>query len=233
MHSVSHWQTVFALLLHTCEVTCTVWGLCSLTCSLNHCLSPQGFDDQPGVEPQRLFPAQRRHHLVQPVTVQLHDLQVETGRWGLQPPLLLPPTLQSTQSQPPSCPSSSSLDSVPLAQPVYGTEACLHKQKTKNFKKSEAKRKNRLCVQLKGWFLHKGHIFFVPGICAGAAVWIRTLAECLCRVSCWREGDKLRRRCSSGSWKKQYSHPGSYGTRWRHWRLCYIYAFTLTPTCTG
>lgn len=28
------------------------------------CLFSQGFNDQPGVEPQRLLPAQRRHHLL-------------------------------------------------------------------------------------------------------------------------------------------------------------------------
>ncbi|GAA6074040.1 uncharacterized, partial [Tachysurus ichikawai] len=42
-----------------------------------------GFDDEPGVESQRILSAQRRHHVLQPITVQLHDLQVEPGdtRW--------------------------------------------------------------------------------------------------------------------------------------------------------
>lgn len=80
--------------------------LCLLTCSLDLRLSPQGFDDQPGVEPQRLLSAQRRHHLIQPITVQLDDLQVETGSQGLQfpqsplPPMPLPLTLKPTLLQP-------------------------------------------------------------------------------------------------------------------------------------
>lgn len=82
--------------------------LCLLTCSLDLRLSPQGFDDQPGVEPQRLLSAQRRHHLIQPITVQLDDLQVETGSQGLQfpqsplPPMPLP--LNTEANSPPALP---------------------------------------------------------------------------------------------------------------------------------
>lgn len=36
----------------------------------------QRLHDQPGVQPQRVLAAQCRHHLVQPVPLQLHDLQV-------------------------------------------------------------------------------------------------------------------------------------------------------------
>lgn len=52
---------------------------------------PQGFDDQPGVQPQRLLSAQCRHHLVGSVAVQLHDLQVEEG--GGKPRSSIPPLL--------------------------------------------------------------------------------------------------------------------------------------------
>lgn len=141
------WQTAVALFLHTCKVSCE---LCLLTCSLDLRLSPQGFDDQPGVEPQRLLSAQRRHHLIQPITVQLDDLQVETGSQGLQfpqsplPPMPLP---FNTEANSPPALSSSSLGSVPIAQPVfYGTEACLHKRKTKNLKNLRQKLKNRLYI---------------------------------------------------------------------------------------
>lgn len=99
------WQTAVALFLHTCKVSCE---LCLLTCSLDLRLSPQGFDDQPGVEPQRLLSAQRRHHLIQPITVQLDDLQVETGSQGLQfpqsplPPMPLP--FNTEANSPPALP---------------------------------------------------------------------------------------------------------------------------------
>lgn len=43
----------------------------------------QRFHDQPGVQPQRVLPAERRHHLVQPVALQLHDFQVVLQ--GLRP----------------------------------------------------------------------------------------------------------------------------------------------------
>lgn len=43
----------------------------------------QRLHDQLGVQPQRVFAAQCRHHLVQPVPLQLHDLQVvPTARRG-------------------------------------------------------------------------------------------------------------------------------------------------------
>lgn len=57
-----------------------------------------------------------------------------------------------------------------------------------------------------------------------AAVWICTFAKCLferLKVSRWTVTLGARK-------KKQYSHPGSRGTGWRHWRRCYIYAFTCT-----
>lgn len=36
----------------------------------------QRFHDQPGVQPQWVLPAERRHHFLQPVSLQLHDFQV-------------------------------------------------------------------------------------------------------------------------------------------------------------
>lgn len=82
--------------------------LCLLTCSLDLRLSPQGFHDQPGVEPQRLLSAQCRHHLLQPITVQLDDLQVETGSQGLQspqsPPSSFALTFNTEANSPPALP---------------------------------------------------------------------------------------------------------------------------------
>lgn len=60
---------------------------------------------------------------------------------------------------------------------LHGTEACLHKQKTKNKRKKQR-------LHLKGWFLHKGHIFHAWRHCL-ALVRVTTLAECwfvLCPV---------------------------------------------------
>lgn len=71
MHSVSHWQTADVLVLHMCEVRVRSYFL------LISCFFLQGFDDQPGVESQRLLSAQRRHHLLQSISIQLDDLQVE------------------------------------------------------------------------------------------------------------------------------------------------------------
>lgn len=64
-------------------------------CSPRVCLLSQGLDDQPGVQPQRLLPAQRRHRLLQPLPVQLHDLQVETGGPAPPPPSLLTPSTRT------------------------------------------------------------------------------------------------------------------------------------------
>lgn len=209
-------------MLHICEVRVRSYFL------LISCFFLQGFDDQPGVESQRLLSAQRRHHLLQSISIQLDDLQVEAES-------SIPPTPQLKFL---SCPSSTSLDSVPIAQPVSNrTEACLHKQKTKNKKnlRQKNKEKQRPCTILKGWFLHKGHIFFMPGTWAGQQFESEISRMFVCAVS--HVGGKVKGRemrcvclCGSGSWKKQYSHPGSYGTEWTHWRRCYIYAFTSAPT---
>lgn len=40
----------------------------------------QRLHDQPGVQPQRVLPAERRHHLLQPVPLQLHGFQVVPRR---------------------------------------------------------------------------------------------------------------------------------------------------------
>lgn len=101
-------------------------GVCVCSPALCFCLLPQGFHDQPGVKPQWLLSAQRRHHLLQPFAVQLHDLQVDTRSRGLHsqlpgpflPPTAPPPHNGRQQRQHSPCPSPSSLDSVPLAQTV-------------------------------------------------------------------------------------------------------------------
>lgn len=57
----------------------------------------QRLHDQPGVQPQRVLPAQRCHHLVQPVPLQLHGLQVApSAQRGRPPPRAAahPPTPQ-------------------------------------------------------------------------------------------------------------------------------------------
>lgn len=108
----------------------------------------QGFDDQPGVEPQWFLSAQRCHNLLQPITVQLHDLQVETRSRRLQLWTTIPTTpLHCPYYQPkPTVSAPSSLDSVSTTQPVSGTEACLHKQKTKNKIICSKKKIQRLCT---------------------------------------------------------------------------------------
>lgn len=193
MHSVSDWQTAVALVLHTCEFGCRMWNSCRLTRSLDLCLSPQGFDDQPGVEPQRLLSAQCRHHLLQPVAVQLDDLQVETGSWGLQSPCPPHCPYHPHRSQLSSRPSSSSLDFCTAG--LCGTDACLHKQQTNNYKKiwGKKKKKTRDCVQFKGLiFAQRSYIFRAWHLC-WAAVRIRTLAECVF-VSCLMPGGKVKGR---------------------------------------
>lgn len=114
LHGSASWCCIHVKLTEECEVCVRLHLLLDL------CLLPQGFDDQPGVEPQWFLSAQRRHHLLQSVTIQLDDLQVETGSWGLQSPQPLPLHCPYHQhrSQLSSYPSSSSLDSVPIAQPV-------------------------------------------------------------------------------------------------------------------
>lgn len=123
-----------------CEVNWRVWCLCAFSSSLGLYLSPQGFDDQPGVEPQRLLSTQRCHHLLQPIAVQLYDLQVDTGSWGPQSQHPSHCLLRSHRSQLSSCPSSTSLVSISIAQPVFPElkHACTNR--SQRIKNSEAKR---------------------------------------------------------------------------------------------
>lgn len=81
---------------------------------------------------------------------------------------------------------------------------------------------------LKGWFLHKGSYIFHAWHLSWAAVWIRPSAECFVHDGA-AKGQELRSgafQAPEAERKKQYSHPRSYGMGWRHWRRCYIYAFT-------
>lgn len=207
-----------------------MWSSCSLIFSLDLLFLPSGVRWPAW---SRVTAASLSSAPPPPPPVNLNPARWSPGRsWIINPPH--PPTEANFLS----CPSSTSLDSVPIAQPVSNrTEACLHKQKTKNKKnlRQKNKEKQRPCTILKGWFLHKGHIFFMPGTWAGQQFESEISRMFVCAVS--HVGGKVKGRemrcvclCGSGSWKKQYSHPGSYGTEWTHWRRCYIYAFTSAPT---
>lgn len=186
-----------------------VWEcLLMLTCSLILSL-PQGFHDQPGVEPQWILSAQCCHNFFQPITIQLNDLQVEPGSWGCQ-----------------SKHYSHSLTEAnsPTALPHhFWTLFLLHNQSLQKwgmfaqdieeFKNSEAKRfKIRLCVQIKGLIFAQRSYFLCLASVLGSSLNQNISRMC---VLFGREGSTER-------WKKQYSHSGSYETSWRHWRRCYI-----------
>lgn len=184
VHSAGRWQAAVAPVLLV-ELSCSgeVFPSAShvFLCLPAPLPAPQGFHDQPGVEPQRLLSAQRRHHLLQPLAVQLNDLQVDPNTKDFAPSsrlFLLPPGGSRTRPPPPnlpSCPSSCSLDSVPLAQPVSAglTHACTNRrQRFKKAKNTKAKRINRLCVQFKGLIFAQKVInfFFFFCVCARARV---------------------------------------------------------------
>lgn len=169
------------------EVRCRVWSLCALTCSSGSLSLTSGVrwpawsrataaslsSAPPPPPPANRSPARwspGRHWKLRtstPTTI-LSPPHPHPFSLPLQEPTLLLPFLVIFR-----------LCSYCTAS-LYGTEACLHKQRQKD--------KNRLCVQFKGLiFAQRLYIFRAWHLC-WAAVWIRTLAECLFRVSCRGEG---------------------------------------------
>lgn len=144
------------------------WEVCDRSLVLR--LSPQGFHDQPGVEPQRLLSAQRRHHRLQPVAVQLPDLQVEGGGRGLQP-------LSSPLPPPPPCHTlpHTPLTPKPFLLPIRVDAQLLSHSKSielkhartngreriKNLRQKGGRRRKRLYTILKGWFFCTKMIYFL------------------------------------------------------------------------
>lgn len=88
-----------------------------------------------------------------------------------------------------------------IAQSPWNWSMLAHIENKRVKEKPEAKRKKNTetLYKIKGWFLHKGHIFHAWRHCL-ASVWIRTLAECLVAL-CPVQGARVDAQLALRHWK--------------------------------